>query len=139
MSPIIRVRPCVAALAGLLIVTACALAPAPAAASTVIFRTDAELASLADRVVHARVIRQRAERPDGPDGAIYTVTTLAVIEDFTGVAGREIDVWELGGIVGDQIMWVAGAVNYEIGGEVLVFLEQGRFGFRSVAMGFSKF
>jgi len=139
MSTIIRVRPCVAALAGLLIMTACALAPAPAAASTVIFRTDAELASLADRVVHARVVRQRAERPDGPDGAIYTVTTLAVMEDFTGVAGREIDVWELGGIVGDQIMWVAGAVHYEIGGEVLVFLEQGRFGFRSVAMGFSKF
>ena len=140
MSTIIRVRPCVsAALAGLLVMAACALAPAPAAASTIIFRTDAELASLAERVVHGRVVRQRTERPDGPDGAIYTVTTLAVIEDFTGVAGREIDVWELGGMVGNQVMWVAGAVKYEIGGEVLVFLERGRFGFRSVAMGFSKF
>jgi hypothetical protein len=112
----------------------------PAAnASTIIFRTDAELASLSERVVHARVIRQRAERPAGPGGAIYTVTTLAVLEDFTGQPGREVDVWELGGVWGDEIMWVGGAVTYDIGAEVLVFLERGRYGLRSTAMGFSKF
>ena len=118
---------------------ACALAPAPAAASTIIFRSDAELAAMSDRIVHARVIRQRTERPDGPNGAIYTVTTLAVLEDFTGLAGREVEVWELGGVAGNEVMWVGGAVTYEIGDEVLVFLERGRFGLRSVAMGFSKF
>ena len=107
--------------------------------STVIFRTDAELVTLSDRVVHGRVIRQRFARPDGEAGGIYTVTTIAVLEDFTGVAGREVDVWELGGTWGDETMFVGGAVTYEIGARVLVFLERGRLGLRSVAMGFSKF
>ena len=108
-------------------------------ASTVIFRSDAELIALSDRIVHGRVIRQRTERPDGPDGAIYTVTTLAVLEDFTGADDAEVDVWELGGAYGGEIMWVGGAVMYEPGSTVLVCLERGRFGLRSVAMGFSKF
>lgn len=107
-------------------------------ASTVIFRTDAELVALSDRVVHGRVLRQRTERPT-PDGTIYTVTTLAVLEDLTGVVGRETEVWELGGTWGDETLYVGGAVTYNIGDEVLVFLERGRFGMRSVAMGFSKF
>lgn len=108
-------------------------------ASTVIFRSDAELIGLSDRIVHGRVIRQRTERPDGPDGAIYTVSTLAVLEDLTGAEGAEVDVWELGGSYGGETMWVGGAVMYEPGSTVLVCLERGRFGLRSVAMGFSKF
>ena len=108
-------------------------------ASTVIFRSDAELIALSDRLVHGRVIRQRTERPDGPDGAIYTVTTLAVLEDLTGADGAEVEVWELGGAYGGEMMWVGGAVTYEPGSTVLVCLERGRFGLRSVAMGFSKF
>jgi hypothetical protein len=107
-------------------------------ASTIAFRTDAELIVLSDRVVHGRAIRQRTERPE-PGGSIYTVTTLAVLEDFTGSAGREIDVWELGGIQGDEIMWVGGQVTYDLGSEVLVCLRRARRGFHSVAMGFSKF
>jgi hypothetical protein len=108
-------------------------------ASTVIFRTDAELVMLSERVVHGRVIRQRVERPDGPEGSIYTVTTLAVLEDFTGVPDRELEVWELGGVLGDEFMWIGGAVTYDLGTEVMVCLERGRLGLRSVAMGFSKF
>ena len=115
------------------------LAAGTAEASTIIYRTDAELVALSDRVVHARVVRQRVERPDGPDGAIYTVTTLAVLEDFTGVAGIEVEAWELGGTIGDETMWVGGGVTYDLGSTVLVFLERGRFGYRSVAMGFSQF
>ena len=127
-----RLRPLVCALLALL--TASALE-----GSTVIFRTDAELVMLSDRVVHGRVIRQRTERPAGPDGAIYTVSTLAVLEDFTGVAGTVVEVWELGGTFGGETMWVGGAVTYEPGSTVLVCLERGRFGLRSVAMNFSKF
>ena len=108
-------------------------------AATVIFRTDAELVMLSERVVHGRVIRQRVERPDGPEGSIYTVTTLAVLEDFTGVSGRELEVWELGGVLGNEFMWIGGAVTYDLGTEVMVCLERGRLGLRSVAMGFSKF
>ena len=114
------------------------LAAASAEASTILYRTDAELIALSDRVVHARAIRQRFERPEA-GGAIYTVTTLAVLEDFTGVPGLELETWELGGVHGGEIMWVAGQVTYEIGQDVLVCLRRGPLGFRSVGMGFSKF
>ncbi|MEX2662878.1 MAG: hypothetical protein WD227_13185, partial [Vicinamibacterales bacterium] len=120
------------------LVAALAVLPVPAQASTIIYRTDAELIALSERVVHARVLRQRTERPE-EGGTIYTVTTLAVLEDLTGRNGDIVDVWELGGAYGDEIMYVGGAVRYRVGEEVLVCLERGRRGLRSVAMGFSRF
>lgn len=133
-----RVR--VARLAGALICVAAMIfgLPIQVGASTVLYRTDAELVALSERIVHGRVLRQRFERPD-PRGPIYTVTTLAVLEDLTGVPGATVEVWELGGVYGDEIMFVGGAVHYAIGEEVLVFLERGRRGLRSTAMGFSRF
>ena len=110
----------------------------PAAASTILYRTDAELVALSERVVHGRVLSQRTERPLA-DGPIFTVTTLAVLEDLTGVSGDTVDVWELGGVYGNEGMFVGGAVEYVAGREVLVCLERGPRGLRSVAMGFSKF
>ena len=115
------------------------LLPGEVRASTVLYKTDAELVAISERVVHARVLRHRYERPGGGDGAIYTVTTLAVLEDFTGLAGDTVDVWELGGVIGNETMFVGGEVKYQVGSEVLVCLGRGNFGLRSVAMGFSKF
>jgi hypothetical protein len=136
--------PRLAARAGRLLVVAAVLftaglLPRPAYASTVLYRTDAQLVALSDRVVHARVLTRRFERPGGGSGAIYTVSTLAVLEDFTGVPGDTLEVWEMGGVFGGEAMLVGGAVQYEIGSEVLVCLGRGRLGLRSVAMGFSKF
>jgi len=111
----------------------------PVRASTVIFRTDAQLVTLSERVVHGRVVGQRTTR-GGPQGlTIYTVTTLQIIEDLTGVDGDALEVWELGGVFGNEFMYVGGAVEYRVGEEVLVCLERGPQGLRSVAMGFSKF
>ncbi len=59
----------------------------PSAASTVVFRTDAELIALSERVVHARVLGQRTTWGGPQDRTIYTVTTLEVLEDLTGRAG----------------------------------------------------
>ena len=110
----------------------------PLLASTVLYRTDAQLIALSERVVHARVVAQRVTR--GPDGlTIYTVTTMAVLEDFTGQAGDTIEAWELGGVIGSEMLYVGGGVTYTVGREVLVCLEQGPHGMRSIAMGFSKF
>src|SRR5262245_24620726 len=106
----------------------------PVAASTVVYRTDAELIALSERVVHARVIDQRTARGGAENENIYTVTTLAVIEDFTGQPGDTIEVWELGGVLGNEVMFIGGAVKYQLGQEVLVCLERGPRGFRSVAM-----
>ncbi len=110
----------------------------PAQASTILYRTDAQLIAGSHRVVHARVIGKRATR-GGPNQSIYTVTTLQVIEDFTGVAGDIIETWELGGVLGNQFLYVGGSVEYQVGQEVVVCLERGSLGYRSVAMGFSKF
>ena len=110
----------------------------PVEASTIRYRTDAQLIAGSQRVVHARVIGKRAAR-GGPNQSIYTVTTLQVIEDLTGVAGGVIETWELGGVLGNEFLYVGGAVEYQVGQEVLVCLEQGPLGYRSVAMGFSKF
>ena len=111
----------------------------PLFASTVLYRTDAQLIELSERVVHARVVAQRMAR-GGPDGqAIYTVSTLEVLEDFTGQAGETLEVWELGGIIGNEAQYVGGGVTYPVGREVLVCLERGPYGWRSIAMGLSKF
>ncbi len=123
----------------LAVLLGCGLLPPSAQAATVLYKTDAELIALSDRVVHGRVLAHRVERPAEGGGAIYTVTTLAVLEDFTGVAGDVIDVWELGGTYGRDVMVIGGQVRYAPGAEVLVCLRQGRFGLHSVAMGFSKF
>jgi hypothetical protein len=128
----LRLRVCAA------LVFACALAE-PLWASTVIYRTDAQLIALSERVVHGRVVAQRTVK-GGPDGeTIYTVTTLQIIEDLTGVAGTTVETWELGGAYGNEYLYVGGAVEYRVGEEVLVCLERGPRGLRTVAMGFSKF
>jgi hypothetical protein len=126
-------------LATLLLSVCCVVLPRPVAASTILFRTDAELIRLSERVVHARVVGQRATRDTGPNQRIYTVTTLAVIEDLTGREGDTVEVWELGGAIGGQILYVGGQVQFRAGDEVLVCLERGPRGLRSVAMGFSTF
>lgn len=125
--------------AALLAIAWVALLARGAAAATVLYKTDAELIALSERVVHARVLDHRTERPADGGGAIYTVTTLAVLEDFTGVDEDVIDVWELGGTYGSDVMFIGGQVRYAPGTEVLVCLGRGPYGLRSLAMGFSKF
>ena len=117
----------------------CLLLAHPAVASTVIYRTDAQLIALSERVVHARVVSQRTTWGGPQQRVIYTVTTLTVLEDFTGQPGATVEVWELGGQVGNDIMFVGGAVKYAVGDEVIVCLERGPQGLRSVAMNLSKF
>jgi Matrixin len=108
-------------------------------ASTVVFHSDAELIVMSERVVHAKVVAQRTERGGPERDRIYTVTTMAVLEDFTANDARLIDVWELGGTASDEFMFVGGAVQYEVGREVVVCLERGPQGLRTVALGLSKF
>jgi hypothetical protein len=112
--------------------------PQVGSAATVRYRSDAELIRGASRVVRGLVTGTRTER--GPRGRIYTITTVAVLEDFSGVDEPTIEIRELGGRIGGEFMYVGGAVRYEPGSEIVVCLERGRDGaLRSAAMGFSKF
>lgn len=119
-----------------LLATLCAT---PLAASTIQFHTDAQLIARSARVVHGRVVAQRAARAGTNGRTIYTVTTLQVIEDLTGSPGDVVEIWELGGVIGNEVLYVGGAVEFEYGQEVVVCLEPGPHGYRTVAMGFSKF
>ena len=109
-----------------------------ASASTVRYMSDAAIVGQSDRVVHGRVIAQRTTR-DGSARAIYTVTTLAVIEDLTGVESTTVEVWELGGTVGRDSLQVGGAARFELGNEVLVCLRRGPRGLHAIGMGLSAF
>ena len=123
-----------------LLIFLCALALSkPLGASTILFQTDSQLIALSERVVHARVVAQRTTRESPSGHRIFTVTTLAILEDFTGREGDTVDVWELGGTLDGQTLFVGGQVRYAIGEEVLVCLDRGSHGLRSIAMGFSKF
>src|SRR4051794_31802166 len=111
---------------------------AAASASTVRYVSDATIIGQSDRVVHGRVIAQRTTR-DGSARAIYTVTTLAVIEDLTGIDSTTVEVWELGGAVGRDALQIGGAVRFEIGSEVVVCLRRGARGLHAIGMGLSAF
>jgi len=113
------------------------LAARPAAASTVPYRTDGDLVAISSRVVHGRVLGVWTEAAE--NHRIYTVARLAVIEDLTGVDEPVIDVRELGGRIGNDEMFVAGAPGYAVGQEVLLLLERGPRGLRTVALSFSAF
>ena len=115
-----------------------ALVPArPGGSSTVPYRTDGDLVALASRVVHGRVLSVRTE--PGDSNRIYTVARVAVIEDLTGVDESIVEVRELGGRIGIDEMFVAGAPGYVAGQEVLLILERGPRGLRNVALSFSAF
>lgn len=113
--------------------------PFQSAASTVRYYSDAELIARSERVVYGRVVGQRVERDPAHPRRIYTVTTIAVIEDFTAYPGDTIDVWELGGALDGEQLFVGGAVEFRIGERVVVCLDRGRLGLRTIAMGLSKF
>src|SRR5688500_17319492 len=78
--------------------------PEAGSAATVRYRADAELIRDASRVVRGRVTATRTER--GPRGRIYTITTIAVLEDFTGFDEPTIEIRELGGRIGGEFMYV---------------------------------
>jgi hypothetical protein len=111
---------------------------APAEATSILYRTDGELVAISDRVVHGRVVASRSEIAANGQ-SIRTITTLAVLEDLTGVSEATIDILELGGRAAGRTMWVAGGARFIEGQEVLVCLERRGGRLRSVAMAFSAF
>jgi hypothetical protein len=121
-------------------VLACLLGePRHLSASTVRYFTDAELIARSERVVYGRVVGQRVERDPSHPRRIYTITTLSVIEDFTSHPGDTLEIWELGGALDGEQLFVGGAVEFRAGESVVVCLDRGRLGLRTLAMALSKF
>lgn len=117
-----------------------------AGAATVLYRTDAQLVAVSERVVHGRVLDVRTERVPGGRRTIYTVARIAVLEDFTGGGDAVIEVRELGGAIDGEQMWVPGVPVFVPGEDIVLCLERaggsvtgGAARWRTVAMEFSAF
>ncbi|MCB9655356.1 MAG: hypothetical protein H6729_14650 [Deltaproteobacteria bacterium] len=112
-------------------------APARRASATVVRALSlAEKTSLAPVVVHAKVERTTAVEA-GLRGGIETHILIRVVESIKGGfdPGRTLVVRQSGGQVGRQTSSVSGAATYQVGEEVVLFLEPLNRGEMFVAIG----
>ncbi len=111
------------------LVALCAFVVAPVAQCTIIIRQDlADLVKNSEAVVRG-VVRTTAPGWDVDRRFIWTTTTLDVTESWKGATGTSVSLRELGGEVGTVGMRVAGAPQYKVGEDVLVFLTKDAQGF----------
>lgn len=99
-----------------------ALTSWPTWGSTVVDESIEEVAASAPVVVHAIVRQSQSAWADG--GHIWTWTELSVTEALKGKPGTVILVKQPGGVVGPIGQAVSGAAKFEVGEEVVVFLEK---------------
>lgn len=113
-----------AARAALAIVLLCAAA---ARGTQIEHRTPEQMGAGSALVVQGRVAGVRSYW-NGTRTKILTEARIAVDRSLKGEAGGEVSVVQLGGTVGHVQMRVEGAVSWERGEEVLLFLEPFRPG-----------
>lgn len=109
-------RSCLAAAIALLCVAL------PATATQILHQSPEQLGRSAELVVRGRVEARQSYFADG-GRRILTETTVAVEETFKGAAPARVTVVQAGGVVDGVRMTVHGALAWEEGEEVLLFLE----------------
>jgi hypothetical protein len=82
-----------------------------------------ELAAESHRVVRATVVARYVLPHRGDRGEIYTRVELQVREYLLGDGPGQITVQQLGGQIGDLRMVISGNAEFEVGQEVIVFLD----------------
>jgi hypothetical protein len=93
-----------------------------AQATQIIYRSPQQMGEESALVVQGRVTTVRSYWNDSHT-KIFTETQVAVDESYKGGAGGTVSVVQLGGIVGHVQMKVEGALAWNPGEEVLLFLE----------------
>jgi hypothetical protein len=93
-----------------------------AQATQIIYRSPQQMGEESALVVSGRVTGVRSYWND-TNTKIFTETSVAVDRSFKGGAGGTVSVVQLGGIVGHVQMKVEGALAWNPGEEVLLFLE----------------
>ena len=116
-------RPHLVRVATLLTCIASVSLAGPADASTLKVRTDAEAIAAADRIVRGRVEAVRTERRAG-SGAIETVASIRIVEDYSGGADRVIEIREIGGTIGSTTLAIPGAARFIVGDDILALVER---------------
>jgi hypothetical protein len=89
-----------------------------------------QLAAAADNVARVRCLSGESR---WENGAVWTVTTFAVVETMKGNLPAQVSVRLPGGRVGHLTAAVDGTPKFNPGGEAIVFLERSRSGGFSVA------
>jgi hypothetical protein len=96
-----------------------------ARASVVVSESLKEMTHGAQRIVRGFVVNTQATR-DAHTGNISTYVDLEVAENLKGSAGKTLRIRVSGGEVGNVSQEVAGAPRFEVGQDVLLFLEASR-------------
>jgi len=107
-----------------------------AQATQIIYRSPQQMGDESALVVSGRVTSVRSYWND-TNTKIFTETRVAIDRSFKGDAGATVSVVQLGGIVGHVQMKVEGALAWNPGEEVLLFLEPFR-GNRYMVYGLSQ-
>jgi hypothetical protein len=98
------------------------LLPRPASSTQVEYRSIEELGAESALVVRGEVSGVRSYWNQN-GSRIYTEVTVQVVADFKGAAPREVRVVQMGGVVDGVRMTVAGALAWQPGESVVLFLE----------------
>lgn len=107
-----------------------------AGATTIVMPTDGQLVDKAALIVSGTVV---STTPVDRDGAIWTETKVAVARTIKGTAPESVTIHEPGGMLGDRITRIYGAVAFTAGERVLLFLNPSQDGYRVVDLFAGKF
>lgn len=110
---------------------ALALAALPAAASTFLYQSQAELVAHAEAVVQGRIVEVHSFW-NAEHTAILTEATLEVEDTVVGAAPTYVNLRTFGGRVGNYVIEAHGFPTFQLGERMLVFLEPEQDGAQKV-------
>lgn len=110
---------------------ALALAALPAAASTFLYQSQAELVTRAEAVVQGRIVEVHSFW-NAEHTAILTEATLEVEDTVVGAAPAYVNLRTFGGQVGNYRIDAHGFPTFQLGERMLVFLEPEQEGAQKV-------
>ena len=120
----------------LLVFIAPCCVPTLASATQVQYQSIEMMGESAQRIVRGTVTGTRPYWNESRT-RILTETTINIAEDYKGAGSANVRLVQFGGVVDDVRMTVAGALNWEPGEEVILFLEESLPGRHRVS-GFSQ-
>ncbi len=114
------------------------LVPLAALGSAVRFYSEADMSRAAAVIARGQVAQVQVRRH--PSGMIVTDVTVAIARGLKGLkTGETLTFTLLGGTLNGATVHVAGTSRYQVGEEVLVFLEQGGDGLVEMGIGAGKY
>lgn len=102
---------------------AAAIPSEQAQATTAVYLTEVEHAQSSDAIVLARIGEQRVDR-DPATGRILTHTVVHVEKPLMGTPPVAFEVHQMGGRIGDEVLYLPGDATLTPGEDVLLFVRQ---------------